>query len=109
MMAGMEPHFPVGIRQLSIYKGRFGAKKLSAAGCEVLYASYPAGKKIEPHSHQTENHGVVTCGELILETKGEERSLKTGEWHYIGSERVHSARCEVDTHVLEFWFRSAGS
>lgn len=106
MMAGMEPHFPVGIRELPIYKGRFEARKLSADGCEVLFASYPAGTKIEPHSHQTENHGVVTCGELILETKGEERSFNTGEWYRIPSEMDHSARFEVDTHVIEFWFQN---
>jgi len=107
-MVGMEPHFPAGIRRLPTYAGRFEAHKLSAEGCEVLFASYPGGSEIEPHSHGTENHGVVTGGELILEIDGEERGFKPGEWYHISAKASHSARFEVDTHMIEFWFQDPG-
>ncbi|MHC5063859.1 MAG: cupin domain-containing protein [Planctomycetota bacterium] len=102
----MEPHFPPSINALPRYEGPLDAHKLKAENCEVLFASYPAKLRIEPHSHPTENHGVITAGELILQMDGEERAYKTGDWYYIPSERSHAARFEVDTHVIEFWFES---
>ena len=63
-------HFPERIRSLPSFAGAFDAFQLSATDCEVLFASYPAGTEIEPHTHPTENCGVVTEGELILIVDG---------------------------------------
>ena len=63
-MAGM---YPDRIKSLPLYDGRFDAYMLGARSSKVLFASYPAGTAIPPHSHDTENHGVITRGELILQ------------------------------------------
>ncbi len=46
------------------FEGPFDAYRLAAEHCEVLFASYPAGTSIPPHTHETENYGVITEGEL---------------------------------------------
>jgi hypothetical protein len=40
------PHFPELIRSLAPFDGPFDAYRLAAEGCEVLFASYPAGTEI---------------------------------------------------------------
>lgn len=103
-----ERHFPELIRSLPEFDGPFDAFRLEAANCEVLLASYPAGTAIEPHTHPTENVGVVTAGELILTVDGEEARYGPGDWYRIGPEQRHAARFDVDTSEIEFWFtRSA--
>lgn len=62
----MAGSYPKKIKELPLYDGRFDAYKLNAQDCEVLFASYPAGTEIPAHSHDTENHGVITKGELLL-------------------------------------------
>ncbi len=47
--------FPDKIRTLEPYAGRFDAFRLAAEGCDVLFASYPAGTVIELHRHETDN------------------------------------------------------
>ena len=59
-------HFPAEIEALPNFDGPFDAHRLQAAGCEVLFATYPAGTTIEPHTHPTNNVGVITKGQLIL-------------------------------------------
>jgi len=59
-------HFPKLLRDLPPFDGPFDAFKLEAKNCDVLFASYPKGTVIPPHSHDTENVGVITQGELIL-------------------------------------------
>ena len=44
------PHFPDIIRALADFDGQFDAHKLVAEGCEVLFASYPAGTFIDTGS-----------------------------------------------------------
>ncbi|HZA97122.1 MAG TPA: hypothetical protein VE421_13375, partial [Burkholderiaceae bacterium] len=51
---------PKLIRDLPKFAGPFDAHKLQAAGCDVLFASYPAGTLIAAHQHDTENVGIIT-------------------------------------------------
>lgn len=99
-----KPHFPGLIRQLPEFEGPFDAYRLGAEGCEVLFASYPAGTSIEPHSHPTKNVGVITEGELFLTVGGVERRFGPGDWYLIDVNEEHSARFDVATSEIEFWF-----
>jgi quercetin dioxygenase-like cupin family protein len=99
-----QDHFPALIRQLPNFEGPFDAYRLEANGCDVLFASYTAGTEIEPHSHATRNCGVITEGELFLTSGGEERSYGVGDWYFLEANEEHSARFEVDTSEIEFWF-----
>lgn len=98
-------HFPDLIRQLPAFEGPFDAFRLEASSCDVLFASYPAGTEIRPHSHPTRNCGVITEGELVLTSNGKERRYGVGDWYFIEADEAHSARFEVDTSEIEFWFR----
>lgn len=100
------PHFPPGIRGLPVFDGPFDAYRLEADGCEVLFASYPAGTTIDPHTHDTENYGVITQGELILITGGVEKRYGPGDWYHLRPGEAHAARFETDTSEIEFWFRA---
>ncbi len=97
--------FPELIRQLPQFAGPFDAYRLEAKECDVLFASYPAGTEIEPHTHPTMNCGVITAGELLLTVKGEERRYGVGDWYYLDANDEHSARFDVATSEIEFWFR----
>lgn len=97
-------HFPSKITELPPYQGAFDAYRLAAEGADVLFAGYPAGSAIPSHDHDSENHGVVTMGELILETDGAERRYKPGEWYFLEPHQAHSARFEAETAIIEFWF-----
>jgi quercetin dioxygenase-like cupin family protein len=101
----MSRAFPDPIRDLPPFEGPFDAHRLAADGCDVLFASYPAGTTIEPHTHDTENCGVVTRGELILVTDGRERRFGPGDWYHLAPGQEHAARFERDTAEIEFWFR----
>ena len=96
--------FPDRIRNLPPFEGPFDAMRLAADGCEVLFASYPAGTSIESHQHETDNCGVITKGELYLTTNGVETRFGPGDWYQIAPEQEHSARFEVETSEIEFWF-----
>ena len=97
-------HFPELIRGLPEFDGSFDAYRLGAEGCEVLFASYPAGTSIDEHTHPTRNVGVITEGELILSVAGEERRYGVGDWYYLDPEEPHAARFEVATSEIEVWF-----
>ena len=99
-----KPHFPDLIRELPDFEGPFEAHRLAADGCEVLFASYPAGTSIEPHTHPTENVGVITAGELILTKGGEETRYGPGDWYHVDANEEHAARFDVATSEVEFWF-----
>lgn len=99
-------HFPKLLRDLPAFDGPFDAFKLEAQNCDVLFASYPKNTVIPPHTHETENVGVITQGELILTLDGKERRYRVGEWYYVPSQAVHAARFEVETSEIEFWFRA---
>jgi quercetin dioxygenase-like cupin family protein len=97
-------HFPARINSLPPFEGPFDAHRLAAEGCEVLFASYPPGTTIATHTHETENCGVITEGELILKTGGHETRYGPGDWYYLAPGERHSARFEVQTSEIEFWF-----
>lgn len=97
-------HFPALLRDLPRFDGPFEAFKLAAKGCDVLFASYPAGSVIPPHCHKTENVGVVTHGELILSLDGRETRYRPGMWYHVPAGAMHAARFEQETSEVEFWF-----
>lgn len=103
----MRKHFPKRIRSLPLYEGPFDAFRLHTDRCEILFASYPAGSRIDAHSHDTENHGVITEGELLLTVDGRESRYLPGDWYHLEPGQEHSARFEADTSEIEFWFRPA--
>jgi len=103
----MSGKYPNRIKKLPLYDGRFDAYKLEAKDSDVLFASYPAGTKIPPHTHDTDNHGIITRGELILTLDGVESRVGMGEWYHVPAHAVHSAVFEVETDEIEIWFRVA--
>lgn len=105
----MSHYYPDKITSLPRFDGPFDAYKLSAEECDVLFASYPAGTVIEPHSHETENVGVITQGELILTMDGETQRFPAGNWYHIPAHKEHAARFEVETCEIEFWFSHSGT
>lgn len=102
----MKNHFPERIKKLTPYSGRFEAFKMESPEACTYFATYPAGTSIEPHSHDSENCGVITRGELVLITNGVEQKFGVGEWYHLEPNQVHAARFEVDTDEVEFWFKS---
>jgi quercetin dioxygenase-like cupin family protein len=99
-------HFPAPIRTLPPFEGPFDAFRLEAQNCEVLFASYPAGTEIPSHSHESQNCGVITRGELILIIDDTEQRLGPGQWYSLAPGQLHAARFEVATSEVEFWFGS---
>lgn len=96
--------FPELLRNLPAFEGPFDAHRLSADGCEVLFASYPAGTVIDSHTHPTRNVGVVTAGAIFLTKGGVEQRYGVGEWYSLEPDEAHAARFEDDTAEIEFWF-----
>jgi len=101
----MAGKYPEKIKSLPLYDGRFDAHKLEAKNCDVLFASYPAGTSIPAHSHDTDNHGVITRGELTLTMNGITTRISTGEWYHVPAHVEHAAKFDVETDEIEFWFR----
>lgn len=97
-------HFPKLLRDLPKFEGPFDAFKLEAKNCDVLFASYPAGTVIPEHNHDTENVGLITQGELFLTVDGKETRYGKGDWYHVDAKAMHSARFEVETSEIEFWF-----
>ena len=106
--AAMSGKYPNRVKQLPLYDGRFDAYKLKADGADVLFASYPAGTTIPPHTHDTDNYGVITRGELILTMNGTSERFGPGDWYHVPAHAEHAAMFEVETDEVEFWFQSAG-
>ena len=102
----MPGKYPEKIKELPLYDGRFDAYKLEAKDSDVLFASYPAGTEIPPHDHDTDNHGVITRGELILTMNGTTERIGVGQWYHIPANTMHSASFEVETDEIEFWFKT---
>jgi len=102
----MSGKYPDKIRTLSPFDGRFDAYKLAADGADVLFASYPSGTHIPPHLHETENHGVIIRGELILTMLGRVERFGVGDWYCVPAGVEHAAKFEQETDEIEFWFKS---
>ena len=100
----MAGNYPSRIKELPLYDGRFDAYKLEAKDGNVLFASYPAGTSIPLHVHETENHGVITKGELILTMNGEVTRHGIGDWYHVPAGMEHAALFETETDEIEFWF-----
>ena len=103
----MAGSYPDKIKQLPLYDGRFDAHKLEAKGSDVLFASYPPGTTIPPHTHDTDNHGVITKGELILTMNGQTERFGIGQWYHVPANVEHAASFEIETDEIEFWFKIA--
>lgn len=88
------------------FDGPFDAYKLTAQNCDVLFASYPSSTEIPPHTHDTDNVGVITQGELILILDGKENRYQPGDWYHVPAHTVHAARFEQETSEIEFWFKA---
>ncbi len=101
----MAGHYPDRLKRLPSFDGRFDAYKLSADEADILFASYPAGTVIEEHTHETDNHGVVTRGELILTLEDKEIIVGVGQWYHVPAGEKHSARFNMDTDEIELWFK----
>jgi len=104
----MPGKYPDKIKNLPLYDGRFDAYKLEAKDSDVLFASYPAGTTIPPHTHHTDNHGVITRGELILTMNNEKTKYGVGDWYHVPANTEHAAEFEQDTDEIEFWFHRHG-
>jgi quercetin dioxygenase-like cupin family protein len=102
----MPGQYPDKIKSLPLYDGRFDAYKLAAQGADVLFASYPAGTRIPPHQHDTDNYGVITRGELLLTLKGEQTRIGVGQWYHVPAFAEHSAEFDVETDEIELWFKA---
>lgn len=100
----MPGSYPEKIKTLPLFDGRFDAYCLEAKGSTVLFASYPAGTSIPPHTHDTDNHGVITKGELLLTIAGKTQKISAGEWYHVPANTEHSAFFDVETDEIEFWF-----
>jgi glyoxylate utilization-related uncharacterized protein len=105
----MSGNYPDKIKTLPLYDGRFDAYKLIAQGCDILFASYPAGTRIPSHTHDTDNYGVITRGELSLTLEGKTSVIKTGEWYHVPAHAEHAADFSEVTDEIEFWFKGQGS
>jgi quercetin dioxygenase-like cupin family protein len=97
--------FPDKIRTLARFSDRFDAFRLPAENCDVLFATYPPGTRLEPHRHDTDNWGVIVTGEMIIAVDGAERRYRAGDWYHVPAGVEHAARCDVLTEEIEFWFR----
>jgi len=96
--------YPDLIRNLPPFDGPFDAYKLCAENCDVLFASYPPGTKIAAHTHDTDNVGIITQGELILTIDGKSERYATGDWYQVPANIEHAAEFAVATAEIEFWF-----
>jgi len=102
----MPGNYPAKIKELPLYDGRFDAYKLKAAGSDVLFASYPPGTSIPSHTHDTDNYGVITRGELILTMNGVRKRFGVGDWYHVPANTEHAADFEIETDEIEFWFQT---
>jgi quercetin dioxygenase-like cupin family protein/catechol 2,3-dioxygenase-like lactoylglutathione lyase family enzyme len=100
----MAGRYPSRIKSLPLFDGRFDAYKLAAAGCDVLFASYPAGASIPAHVHDTDNYGVITRGALILTMQGATSTHRVGDWYHVPAGVEHAAEFAEETDEIEFWF-----
>ncbi len=103
-MTAQVEHFPSEIEALPDFEGAFDAYRLVAKGCDVLFATYPAGTSITPHVHDTTNVGVITKGELALTIDGHTTTHGVGEWYRVAAGVEHAAAFTMDSAEIEFWF-----
>ena len=98
--------YPDLIQQLPRFDGPFDAHKLSADNCDILFATYPAGTRIDEHTHATENVGIITQGVLLLTMDGVTQSFGAGQWYHVPANKPHAAEFPEATSEIEFWFET---
>lgn len=103
-MASHLEHFPAEIEALPDFEGPFDAYRLAAEGCDVLFATYPAGTSIDSHTHPTNNVGVITKGQLTLTIGDRTTTHGIGDWYHVPAGVEHAARFDNDSAEIEFWF-----
>lgn len=101
----MKSPFPPVIQALPEFGAHFEGRVIKASNCDIIFSTYPAGTDIPEHDHETENHSIVTTGELILVVEGSEKRFGPGQWCSVPARARHSARTEKDTALIEFWFK----
>ncbi len=105
-MSNLNPNIhPLIQANLSKFSGGFEAWEHKADDLELYCAYYPAETIIEPHSHDTNNCGIIIQGEIFIRIDGIEKSYKVGEWYEVAAGVVHSARTVELTSEIEFWFK----
>lgn len=97
-------NLPKLLLDLPKFAGPFDARKLAADGCDVLFASYPAGTTIAAHTHDTENVGIITKGSLLLTVGGKTARFQVGDWYHVPAQAVHAAQFDEESSEIEFWF-----
>ena len=60
---------------------------------------------VGPHSHDTDNVGVITKGVLLLTMDGETQRIEAGEWYFVPAGKQHAAEFPEDTADIELWIR----
>ena len=80
---------------------------LKADHADIVLATYPSCKTVEPHFHETANCGVITQGEMILTIEGAEQRYGPGQWYFIPAGATHWSRFEQETRSVEFYFTAA--
>jgi len=98
--------FPEPIKRLPPMAGHEGALKLDAEGCDVIFATYEAGKVLPPHNHDTDNVGVITAGAIRLTVDGQAQRLGPGDWYHVPAGVIHAAEFLEDTAAVEFSFHN---
>jgi quercetin dioxygenase-like cupin family protein len=96
--------FPEKIQSLEPFSEQFKAFRLAASGCDVLFATYPAGTKLDPHTHETDNWGVILKGAMWITIEGQTFRFGPGDWYHVPAHKEHSAYCDFLTEEIEFWF-----
>lgn len=71
----------------------------------MLFGIYPGNTVIEPHSHDTDNVGVITKGVMLLMMDGETQRIEAGEWYFVPAGKEHAAEFPADTADIEIWIR----
>lgn len=100
------PHFfPEKFKTLEKFSEHFDAYRAKADGADIYFASYPAGMVIDPHTHDSDNYGIVTKGALCMTVDGKESRYTVGQWYSLPAKTLHSARFEEDTAIIEAWFK----
>jgi quercetin dioxygenase-like cupin family protein len=81
--------------------------RLSADGCDVIFAAFTAGVEVPPHHHDTENATVMVSGQALLTTDEGERRIGPGEWYQTSPGQTHALRFEADTVQIELRFATS--
>lgn len=100
----LDSALPESIRALPVSGETIQARRLRAAGCEVLFVTAPAGAELPSHDHDTDNATVIIAGGMVLITDSGEQHIGPGQWYTTGPGEAHALRFEADTLQIELRF-----